>query len=341
MLSRKLCCSVAALSAVTALLVTAPAAADVPLRMVHQGRLFDPQGNPISTDVDITFSLYSQANGGAAVWSEKHAVTTEDGYFSAELGDTQTLAGVLTGEPLYLGVKVGADAEMAPRSPLQSVPYAILAGNVLGDITPHSISVNGTPVIDATGAWVGLPTNLAGPQGPPGDTGPAGPPGPIGPTGADGPPGATGATGAVGPAGPTLMKRVGFGPISLNAAGGATAQLAALTFTPPVSGTALITGRGWCYQRGLAGTNEIQIGVGTTLANTFSGFPQDWGVLRLPGGLPNGTDVAHHWTAESVLAVTANTATTVVLGARHSVGTIATDNCSGDLMVQVYTANLP
>jgi len=341
MLSRKLLCSLAAVSALAALSLSAPARADVPLRMVHQGRLFDPQGNPLSTSVEITFSLYSQDSGGAAVWTEKHTVATDDGYFSAELGDTTTLTGVLTGAPLYLGIQVGQDPEMTPRSPLQSVPYAILAGNVLGDITPHSISVNGTPVIDATGAWIGLPTNLVGPQGPQGDPGPQGAPGPIGPTGADGAPGAPGVMGPAGPAGPTLLKRVGFGPITLNSGGGATVQLAALTFTPPVSGTALIVGRGWCYQRGLVGTNEINIGIGTTLANAFAGFQQDWGMLRLPGGLPNGTDFGHHFTAESVLAVTANTATTVVLGARHFVGAVVTDSCSGNFSVQVYTANLP
>ena len=49
----------------------------------------------------------------------------------------------------------------------------------------------------------------------------------------------------------------------------------------------------------------------------------------------------HHWTAETALVVTANTQTTVVLGARHSMGNASMDTCAGSLMVQVYTGNLP
>lgn len=345
MMSRKLSGVTALASVALAAALSSPARADVPMRLVHQGRLFDAQGAPVSKDVEITFTLYSQEAGGTAVWTEKVNVTTEDGYFSAELGDTAPLTNIFTGATLYLGVKVDADDEMKPRSPIQSVPYAIAAGNVLGDITPHSISVNGNPVIDATGQWVGQATNLVGPTGPQGDVGPVGPTGPEGPTGpagADGAPGMAGAVGPTGPAGPTLMKRVGFAAVALNAAGGNSVQLAALTFTPPVSGTALVTGDGWCYQRTLAAVNTIQIAIGTTLANAFLGFSQDASFLQLPGGMsPQSVDLARSFHAETVLAVTANTATTVVLGGRHFQGNNATDSCSGNFKVQVYTANLP
>ena len=359
MLGRKLFGLVAGLSALTALSVTSPAAADVPQHLVHQGRLFDATGTPLSKDVDISFALYSAANGGVPVWTEVHTVTTDNGYFSVELGDLNSLSDVFTGAPLFLGIAVGNDAEMTPRSSVQSVPYALLAGNAVGDITPHSVSVNGTTVIDATGTWVGPPTNLVGPQGPIGMTGPAGPQGPqgiqgpVGPVGPQGPAGmnglngtngtngAQGPAGPAGPAGPTLQKRATFSFANVPASGGGNGQFSSITFTPPVSGTAIVTGLGWCNVTGLGAglTTEVQIGIGTSLATAFNGPVQEWGVIRMPGGLPAG-DWAVAWEAQTAIAVTANTATTVVLAGRHGSGA-QTDDCSGNFQVQVFTGSLP
>jgi hypothetical protein len=80
--------------------------------------------------------------------------------------------------------------------------------DVAGDI-----AVNGIPVIDTSGTWVGVPINgTQGPQGPQGEQGPEGPqgppgppgvPGPQGPEGPQGPPGEPGAQGVPGPVGLT------------------------------------------------------------------------------------------------------------------------------------------
>ncbi len=106
---------------------------------------------------------------------------------------------------------------MTPRQVVSSVPYATRASTVeqvTGDITPNTVSVNGSLVIDETGAWVGSPAGLEGPQGetgaqgPAGQVGPQGPQGetgaqgPAGPVGPQGPQGETGAQGPAGPAGP-------------------------------------------------------------------------------------------------------------------------------------------
>src|SRR5262249_39770035 len=156
---------VTGMAALVALGTTTPAAADVPLTVVHQGRLFDAQGQPLNKDVDMAFSLYSVDSGGTAVWTEGHTITPDDGYFSIELGTVNPLKAVFTGAPLFLGVSVGNDPEMTPRAPVRSVPYAMVAGNAIGDITPSSITVNGKQVIDSMGTWVGSPTGLVGPQG--------------------------------------------------------------------------------------------------------------------------------------------------------------------------------
>ncbi|AUX41501.1 uncharacterized protein SOCE26_029150 [Sorangium cellulosum] len=201
------------------------AAAAVPATITHQGRLYDANDAPINETIEVVFALYDDLDASTPIWSEVHAITFEDGFFSVRLGSIIPFQdAIFSGADRYLGVTVGDDDELTPRATVASVPYALLAGNVNGDITPRSIvvntvngstvlinqtgiEVNGTQVINENGEWVGSPAGLQGPQGlagpagPAGPTGPAGPPGPAGPRGLRGPAGATGATGATGPAG--------------------------------------------------------------------------------------------------------------------------------------------
>lgn len=192
--------------------VAGVAAAQVPTSLTHQGRLFNNQGMPVTNTVPMTFSLYAGPNDASPLVFETIDVVVEDGYFSAALGEIQAFSVHLDGSTRYLGIAVANDAEMNPRFEIRSVPYALVAGNANGDITPKSVTVGGTLVIDETGKWVGDPTGLVGPVGP---AGPAGAPGPAGPQGPMGAMGATGAQGPAGPAGPP-------GPMGATGATGAT-----------------------------------------------------------------------------------------------------------------------
>lgn len=187
-------------------------AAMVPAFIHQQGRLFDAAGEPVAGSVNITFTLYTDATGGAVRWTETQSVVLSDGYFSTRLGqDTGIDPTLFDGSLLYLGIKVGTDPEMSPRQSLVSVPYAFLANNVVGDITPKSVSIAGKTVIDATGKWVGDAAGLMGPQGPAGAAGPQGPAGavgPQGPAGAVGPQGPAGAAGSPDTAAQVLAKIV-------------------------------------------------------------------------------------------------------------------------------------
>ncbi len=136
------------------------------------------------------------------------------------------------GQNLYLGITVGTDAEMSPRQPLQSVPYALVADNAVGNITPTSVSIGATPVIDNAGKWVGPNSGLVGPTGPAGAAGSQGPGGPVGPTGAVGSQGPAGPAGSQGPAGPV-------GPT-----GAAGSQGPVGPAGPAISGCTQITGSG-------------------------------------------------------------------------------------------------
>lgn len=179
----------------------AVAAAQVPTTMIHQGRLLDRSGAPASGSQSVVYRIYDSATGGTPLWTETLTVTLDDGYFSTQLGGTTPLTpAIFSGRTRFLGVTVGADPEMTPREPIGSVPFALVAGNVTGDITPSSISVGGTQIVDSMGRWVGTSSGPAGPQGP---AGPAGPTGPAGPAGATGPAGPAGPTGPAGPAGPS------------------------------------------------------------------------------------------------------------------------------------------
>src|SRR5262249_8101214 len=152
--------------------------------------------------LDVKFAVYASPTAAMPLWSEVHTVSFDEGYFSVQLGDATPFADTFDGSVRYLGVTVGTDPEMTPRAQVGSVPYALLAGDVKGDIHPTSVWIDGFgQVIDVNGQWVGDPTGLEGPAGPTGPMGVQGQPGldgavgPVGPTGPAGLQGATGPTG--------------------------------------------------------------------------------------------------------------------------------------------------
>ncbi|MCA9668581.1 MAG: collagen-like protein [Myxococcales bacterium] len=181
--------------------LAAPALA-VPTKVAYTGRLLDG-GQPVNATLAITFEIFDAATGGTSVWSESHAsVSISDGVFTVDLGGATALdSTVFPGAARWLEITVG-NTKLSPRVAIQSVPYAVTAGDVDGDIHPKSVSIGTKLVIDSTGKWVGDPAGLQGPAGPTGPTGPAGPTGPTGPTGASGPSGPQGPVGNTGPQGP-------------------------------------------------------------------------------------------------------------------------------------------
>jgi len=122
--------------AAAALASSASFASGIPSRLVYQGRLLKADGSPVTQSLAITFALYETATAGAPLWSEQHSVDPSDGFFEVVLGDSNAgatassqvpLSAIVDGRDLWLGIKAGSDAEMAPRTPLASAPYALLA----------------------------------------------------------------------------------------------------------------------------------------------------------------------------------------------------------------------
>src|SRR5207248_2928061 len=128
---------------------------------------------PITGPLEVAVTLYDAASNGTPIWTETLAVTFDDGYFSVTLGSmTPFTASTFDGSPRWIGITINNTAELTPRAPVLSVPYALLANDAVGDIHPTSVSVGGKTVIAANGDWLGNAI--------PGVTGPVGPTGPQG-----------------------------------------------------------------------------------------------------------------------------------------------------------------
>jgi hypothetical protein len=95
----------------------------------YQGRLTTPGGTAVTNgNYSVVFSLYSVSTGGSAIWSETQTVSTVDGLVSVQMGAVTSFPTYLFDDSLlWLGIKVGTDPELLPRSRLVSVPYAIYA----------------------------------------------------------------------------------------------------------------------------------------------------------------------------------------------------------------------
>jgi len=133
----------------------------VPNLIRYSGTLKDAQGAAFAstTPVGVTFAIYNQQDGGAAVWQEMQNVTPEaNGQYSVLLGST-TAAGLPDDlfsqqEQRWLGVQVQGQEEQA-RVLLVSVPYAFKAheADTLGGMpasafikVPSSDTSNGTSI---------------------------------------------------------------------------------------------------------------------------------------------------------------------------------------------------
>lgn len=131
--------------------------AAVPQTINYQGILKNATGTPVNGTVSMQFSLYSAPTSTSPLWSEvTPTVTVVNGRYSVVLGNT-TPINLTFDAQYYLGVKVGADAEMSPRQPLTSTAYAMKAKSVEnGSVTAASIGENcaeGEFLIKTAAGW--------------------------------------------------------------------------------------------------------------------------------------------------------------------------------------------
>ncbi len=108
--------------------------AQVPTVISYQGILTDANGIALPDgEYDVTFQLYAQPTGGAALWSETQRIRMEKGVFNVILGSVNALNGVDFSQPLWLGITVAGQEEFRPRVQLTAVPYSLMAKRVEQD----------------------------------------------------------------------------------------------------------------------------------------------------------------------------------------------------------------
>ena len=139
------------LAQLTVAQTTAETASSLPRLVRFGGTVKDLNGNPLTGVVGITFALYSEQTGGAALWIETQNVTADsNGHYVALLGTTTAgglPAEIFTSEQArWVGVQVSGQAEQA-RVLLVSAPYALKAGDAetIGGLPPSAfVLANGS-----------------------------------------------------------------------------------------------------------------------------------------------------------------------------------------------------
>ena len=107
-------------------LLAAPTFAQVPSTISYQGVLTDGSGTLLlDGNYNITFRIWDDPWAGNLLYTEVHnPVFVQKGGFSVLLGSLTPLPNLFN-RPLYLGIQVDPNPEMAPRVPLSAMPYAL------------------------------------------------------------------------------------------------------------------------------------------------------------------------------------------------------------------------
>jgi trimeric autotransporter adhesin len=106
---------------------------NVPHLVQFSGTLKDSASRPMAGVASVTFAIYSEQEGGTALWSETQNVLADaNGHYNVLLGSA-TANGVPadlfgTGQSRWLSIAIARQPEM-PRVLLASVPYALKAAD--------------------------------------------------------------------------------------------------------------------------------------------------------------------------------------------------------------------
>jgi hypothetical protein len=123
-----------AVTIATLFICAASVMAAVPQQINYQGYLTDVSGSALDTTVAMTFRIYADSVGGAPSWYETHgAVAVVGGLFDVKLGSVSPLSWqTFWTDTRWLGITVGTNSEMVPRTRFVTVPYAFRVATVDG-----------------------------------------------------------------------------------------------------------------------------------------------------------------------------------------------------------------
>jgi hypothetical protein len=115
------------LSLLVLIVLSSPSFGAVPRTISYQGILTNEAGQPVGDgDFNISFRLYTSETGGTPLWSETQSVTVHKGVFNVILPSAGDLP-IAFDEQYWLGVSVGGNPELTPRTKLTASAYAIMA----------------------------------------------------------------------------------------------------------------------------------------------------------------------------------------------------------------------
>ena len=116
----------------------------IPKQINYQGVLKDASGNILTGDFAMTFKSYNDPSGGAALWMEiQPTVAVANGLFSVQLGSINPITTVPFNRIHFLGITVGAESELSPRTLLSPSPYSFMSINILDSTITTSKIVDG------------------------------------------------------------------------------------------------------------------------------------------------------------------------------------------------------
>ncbi len=107
------------------------ALASVPPGFTFQGRLTDPGGSPVPDgNYNLTLRIYSVPAAGVPIATlGPYVATSTDGLFSVYMA-AFGMDDFFATSPRYIGIQVGADPEISPRTTITSTPFAFRVASV-------------------------------------------------------------------------------------------------------------------------------------------------------------------------------------------------------------------
>jgi hypothetical protein len=103
-----------------------------PITLAQSGRLLDASGSGVDGARSVRFTVYE---GGVSAWTRVYPIDLADGFYTVVLGGAGDGGVVLDSSHVdaataEVGVTIGADPELAPRTALVHVPRAAVASAV-------------------------------------------------------------------------------------------------------------------------------------------------------------------------------------------------------------------
>ena len=113
----------------------------IPKQIDYQGVLKTAAGGIVPDgNYPMTFKIYNDPSGGAALWTETQTVAVANGLFSAHLGSATPITGVPFDRVQFLGITLGAEPELAPRTKFTPSPYSFMSMNVVDNTVVKSLN---------------------------------------------------------------------------------------------------------------------------------------------------------------------------------------------------------